>query len=167
MNSVMTGTFTYNEKDYNFNFVTNISTYDKLSFVNSVVVNVVDDDFYNSIIRDLIFDFEIINTFTNIDADFIINTKDENGNDINPIILIEHFLENSKAVEIVKANIEYLTGIHPNVISNSLSKLIDTFERKVSEVDLSGATEMINLLSGIKDDFTVENAVKAYINNTK
>ena len=59
-------------------------------FVNSVVDTLIDDDSYNSIIKDLIFDFNIIRVFTDIDTSFI-NVKDDDGNDVNPIIPIERF----------------------------------------------------------------------------
>lgn len=178
MKNIMTGNFIYNDEDYKFNFATDISAYNKLVFVNSVVESIVDGDDYNSIVRDLIFDFNIVDVFTNIDTSFV-NVKDDNGDAINPIIFIEHFLENSNVVDIVKSNmraglldelnravdksIEYRTGIHVNVLNESLAKLVNTFERKINEIDLESVTDMAKMLAGMTEDFTLDNIVNAYI----
>ena len=61
MKETKLGTYIRNDETYNFNFSTNLSTADKLKFVQSVVSLVVGDDNYNSIIRNLITDFYIIN----------------------------------------------------------------------------------------------------------
>lgn len=180
MKNIMTGNFIYNDEDYKFNFATDISAFNKLVFVNSVVESIVDGDDYNSIVRDLIFDFNIVDVFTNIDTSFV-NAKDDNGDAINPIVFIEHFLENSNVVDIVKANmrvglldelnravdksIEYRTGIHVNVLNESLTKLVNTFERKINEVDLESVTDMAKMLAGMTEDFTLDNIVNAYINS--
>jgi hypothetical protein len=181
MKNVMTGTFSYNNEDYNFNFVTDISAVDKLEFVDFVVGSVVDEDDYNSIVRDLIFDFGIIEVFTNIDTSFV-NEKDDDGNVINPIILIEHFLENTNIIDIVKANmelglldelnravdksIEYRTGIHLNPLNEALTSLVNTIEKKINNIDLSGMMEAANILSGMTEEFTLDNIVNAYIKNS-
>jgi uncharacterized protein YjgD (DUF1641 family) len=177
----MNGIFTYNNKDYEFNFATDISAINKLTFVDYVVGSVVNGEDYNSIVKDLIFDFSIIEVFTNIDTSFI-NMMDEEGNAIHPMILVEHFLSNTNVVDIVKANmkiglleelnravdksIEYRTGIHTNPLNDALTSLINTLEKKVNEIDLSSAMEMANMLSGITDDFTLDKIVDAYINSS-
>ena len=92
---------------------------------------------------------------------------------------VEEFLMETNIVEIVKANafptlfdelnnavddsIEYLTGIHKNPLNNALTSLINTFERKISEVDLENMMSVANKLNGITDDFTIENLVNAYV----
>lgn len=175
-----TGAFFYKDESYNFEFKTSLSAYDKLVFVQTVVNNIVGGNSYDVVIKDLIFDFAIIEVFTNIDTSFI-NMKDEDGNDINPIILIEHFLEESNVVGIVKENadaglldelmnaidlnIQYLTGIYPNSFNESLARLLSTIEKKVKDVDLNDMTKMIQKFAGMTEDFTVENIVKAYMNS--
>ena len=182
MKNVMNGVFVYNDKDYEFNFATDISAYEKIMFVNSVVDSVVDGDYYNLVAKDLIFDFYIVDVFTNVDTSFI-DDKDNDGNAIHPIILIEHFLNNSNIVDVVKANvkpellaelnysvdkcIEYRTGIHTNYLNEALTSLIDTIERKIGEIDLAGATDVANMLSGITEDFTLDNIVSAYIESNR
>ena len=180
MKEMKTGIFTYNNESYNFNFKTYLSAYDKLVFVKTVVGALVDDDSYDVVIKDLIFDFAIIEVFTNIDTSFI-NTKDDDGNDISPIVLIEHFIEETSVVDIVKANIEdslldelnravdlniqYLTGINPNPLNDSLASLFSTIEKKINEVDLDSMMDMVQKFANMTEDFTLENAVNAYMNS--
>lgn len=174
------GVFDYKNESYEFNFKTSLSAYDKLVFVKTVVSSLVDNDGYNSIVKDLIFDFAIVELFTNIDTSFI-NIKDDDGNDIHPIIPIEHFLDNSNIVDIVKANMEiglldelnravdmdiqYITGIHPNPLSEAIASLVSTLEEKIDEVDLNSMMDMAKKFASMTEDFTVENAVNAYMNS--
>lgn len=180
MKEMKNGTFTYKDESYNFDFKTSLSAYEKLSFVETVVGTLVRDNSCNVIIKDLIFDFAIIEVFTNIDTSFI-DIKDYNGNDINSIIPIEHFLKETEVVNIVKANmdagllnelnhaidldIQYLTGIHPNPIGESLANLISTLEKKIDKVDLDSMMGMAQKFANMTEDFTLENAVNAYMNS--
>ena len=61
MKNVMTGTYTKGEETFNFDFYTELSAANKLRFVNTVVGLLVDDENYDSIIRDLIFDYYLDN----------------------------------------------------------------------------------------------------------
>ena len=180
MKEMKNGTFTYKDESYNFDFKTSLSAYEKLSFVETVVGTLVRDNSCNVIIKDLIFDFAIIEVFTNIDTSFI-DIKDDDGNDINSIIPIEHFLKETEVANIVKANmdtglldelnhaidldIQYLTGIHPNPISESIANLISTLEKKIDKVDLDSMMGMAQKFANMTEDFTLENAVNAYINS--
>ena len=180
MKEMMNGVFTYNDESYNFDFKTSLSAYDKRLLVKTVVNNLVDDSGYDVVIRDLIFDFSIIEVFTNIDTSFI-NMKDDDGDIIDPIILIEHFLEETNVADIVKANMEvglldelnhaidlniqYITGIHPNPLNEALSTLVSTLEKKINEVDLDSVMDMAQKFAGMTEDFTIENAINAYMNS--
>lgn len=180
MKEVKTGVYFYNEESYNFNFCTGLSAYDKMVFVNSVVDTLIDDNNYNSIVKDLIFDFTIVRLFTDINTSFI-NQKDDDGNIVNPIIIIEQFLENSNIVDVVKANvssmvfdelsdaidksIQYRTGIHSSPISDAIASLISTFEKKINEVNLDELADMAQKISGIIGEFTPDSIVNAYMNS--
>ena len=180
MKEIKNGVFTYNNESYNFEFKTSLSAYDKQVFVKTVVGNLVDDAGYDIVIKDLIFDFVIIEVFTNIDTSFI-NMEDDEGNDINPIIPIEHFLEETNVVDIVKENMEtglldelnravdldiqYLTGIHSNPINEVITSLISTIEKKIGEVDLDSMMSMAQKFAGMTEDFTLDNIVNAYMNS--
>lgn len=168
----MTGVYTSNNEDFIFNFKTTFTTSDKLNFVNSVVDTVVDDAYYNSIIRDIIFDFMLVKMMTDIE------TENFNLDDI------ENFLSSTNVVDIIKVNmedglidelnkavnlgIEYKTGIHVNPVSEALSSLLSTIEKEVSEIDLSNLDNMMEIASNLtkmSGEFTVENVVNAYMNS--
>lgn len=178
MKEMKTGAFIYNDEAYDFEFKTSLSARDKQIFVKTVVSNLIDEEGYEVVIRDLIFDFTIIEMFTNVDTSFI-NAKDENDNDIDSIILIEHFLEKSNVADIVKANMEaglleelnraidlniqYLTGVNPNSLNDSIAKLISTFEKKINEVDLNSMMDMAQKFAAMTGEFTPKSVVDAYI----
>lgn len=180
MNEMKNGTLIYNDEFYDFNFATSLSVYEKQAFVRTVVNSLISDKSYDAVLRDLIFDFVLIDTFTNIDTSFI-NMKDEDGDDISPIILIEHFLTETNVVDVIKANMEeglldelnhavdlniqYLTGIHPNPLNEALSSLVATLEKKVNELDMGGMMDMAQKLAPIAGDFTVDKVVNAYMNS--
>lgn len=177
---MMMGTFTYNDESYNFDFKTSLSAYEKQIFVKTVVDNLIDETGYDVVIKDLIFDFSIIEVFTNIDTSFI-NEKDSEGNDIPPIIIIEHFLEKTNVVDIVKKNMEvglldalnravelniqYVTGVYYNPVNDAFAKLLSKLEKKVDDVDLDAMMNMAQKFAGMTEDFTVDNVVNAYMNS--
>lgn len=182
MKNIKTGSYINytNDESYNFNFATDLSAYRKMMFVNYVVNSIIDEDHYDSIAKDLIFDFGLVSILTDIDTSFI-NQKDDEGNPINPIIFIEQFLEETNVVDVVKVNmevglleelnkavdklIEYRTGIHPSPLNDALANLVNTLEKKVNEFDMSGAMEMVQKFSSMTGDLTVDNVVNAYINS--
>lgn len=178
MKEVRTGTYiriTENgDETYNFNFYTDLSASNKLKFVNSVVGVLVDESHYNSVIRDLIFDFYIVDIMTDIDtaklaaSEFFLDD-------------VEEFLEETNIVEIVKANVnpllldelndavnksvQYLTGIHSNPLSDAITSLVYTIESKINEVDLDSLVGMAQKFANMTEDFTMESAMNAYMNS--
>lgn len=176
MKEVKMGVYTKGEEAFDFNFYTDISIADKQKFVNSVVNLIVDNDEeqYNFVLRDLIFDFYIIDFFTDVDT----TELKESLYFVNDV---EQFLEETNIVEIVKANafptlfdelnkavdksIEYITGIHPNTLSDALANLINTLEKKVREVDLDNMTNMAQKFAGMTDELTPESIMNAYMNS--
>ena len=171
---MMTGTYMYNGEAQNFNFGTNLSSMDKLRFVNSVVDLLVGDKNYNSIIRNLIFDFFIVDIFSDIDTSEFMGSP-------SFIDDVEQFLGESNVIDIIMANaddgvidelnravdlnIEYRTGIHPSVLNEAIANLISTIEQKIGSVDLNGMMDMAQLFSGMTEEFTPENIVNAYLNS--
>lgn len=180
MKEMKNGVFTYNDESYNFDFKTSLSAHDKQVFVKTAVNNLIDEYGYDVVIRDLIFDFVIVEVFTNIDTSFI-NMKDDEGNDVDPIIPIEHFLEGTNVADVVKANMEdglldelnravdlniqYLTGIHPNPLNEAIANLVSTLEKKINEVDLDSMMSMAQKFAGMTEDFNIDNIVNAYMNS--
>ena len=171
MKEMKTGTYIKGEETFNFDFYTDLTTVDKMMFVNSVTDILIDDENYNFIIRDLIFDYFIVDIFTDVDTYEL-----ENSDDF--ISDAEQFLEETNIAYIVKSNIreglidelnravdlnlEYRTGIHINSVSEALTSLVNTLERKVKEFDFDGMTEIATKLSGMTDELTMDNLIKAY-----
>lgn len=178
MNNTKMGVYTYTtengDETYNFNFRTDLSVAEKLRFVNSVVDLVVDETRYNSVIRDLIFDFYIVDIMTDV------NTK-ELKDSLSFLNDVEDFLLSTNIIEIVKANafptlfdelndavnksIQYRTGIHPSPLSDALSSLFFALEKKINEIDLDSMMGMAQKFAGMGEDFTMENLVNAYMNS--
>lgn len=172
--NMKTGVYTYNDEPYNFDFYIDLSAAMKLRFVNSVVDLLVDENHYNSIIRDIIFDYYTIKIFTTV------NTE-ELDNSLNFLNDVEDFLLSTNIVEIVKANafptlfdelndavdksIQYLTGIHPSPLSDAFSSLLSTLEKKINEVDLDSMMGMAQKLTSMTGEFTPDSIVNAYMNS--
>lgn len=173
MKNIMTGAYVRNDETFDFEFGTSLTASEKTTFVGSVVNTVVTDN-YNSFIRNVMFDHMVIQLFTNV-GKFYFEDADEK------IDAIEQFLAETNIVDIVKANmetglldelndavdkaIEYRTGIHPSPIADSLAALLSTLEKKVNEIDLGNAMEMVQKFVGMTGELTPESVVNAYINS--
>lgn len=174
MKNVKMGAYIRGEDIIDFNFGTDLSIADKLKFVNSVVDLLVDDKHYNSVIRDLIFNFYVVDIMTDVDIAELKRSSrfvDE----------VEKFLEETNIVDIVKANtsptlfdelnnavnksIEYLTGVHLSPLNEALASLVSTIEKKISEYDMDSMMNMAQKFVGMTGDFTVNNVVNAYMNS--
>lgn len=172
-NNTKTGTYFYNDESYNFEFTTSLSVSKKISFINSIVDSVVDNNYY-TVVRDMLFDFAIIRTFTYIDTTFVKNSD-------SMIDTIEEFLNETNIVDIVKANmeiglleelneavdkaIEYRTGIHPSPLNDALASLLSTLEKKVNEIDLGSAMGMAQKFAGMTGELTPESLINAYMSS--
>lgn len=180
MKEMKNGVYAYNDETYSFNFVTNLSASDKAIFVRTVVDTIVDNDSYDSVLRDIIFDYTIISMFTDVDTSLF--KVEDNGNSIvTDIDLIEEFLLDTNIVEIVRANafptlfeqlekavdksIEYRTGIHPSPISDALSSLLSTIEKKIEGIDSNALMGMAQKFAGMTDELTPESIMNAYMNS--
>ena len=171
--NVKMGVYTRNCEEVRFNFYTSLRAYDKMRFVQNVTNLVVGED-YNSVIRDMMFDFMIIDIFTDVDITEINNSKDA-------INMIEQFLDETNIVTIVKANaeagviaelekavddnIEYRTGVHKNPIADSISSLLNTIETKLSDIDTDSMMQMAQVISGMSGEMTPERLLEAYSNS--
>lgn len=161
------------EKEHGFSFRTDLTASKKISFVNGIVDTLV-GDFYNGIIKDMIFDYMIVKVFTDVDLDYMREMSDE-------LPEIESLLERTNIVEIVKKNakaglidslrvavdegIEFKTGIRPNVlmpIATTLSSVLKTFESKVNEINVDEMSKLASVMSGITGELTPEKLLEAY-----
>lgn len=168
--NVKTGAYTYKNESIPFNFYTELRAVDKIKFINAVCDTLIDTNYY-SVIRDLVFDFHIVNVFTDV-------VVPELQDSPSPISIIEEFLDDTNIVEIVKANvdkkliaelekavdenIEYRTGIHKNTLEDALTSLLHTVEQKINDVDTEGMMEMAMKLNSISDELTPERILQAY-----
>lgn len=168
--NVKTGAYTYKNESIPFNFYTELRAVDKIKFINAVCDTLIDTNYY-SVIRDLVFDFQIVNVFTDV-------VVPEFQDSPSPISIIEEFLDDTNIVEIVKANvdkkliaelekavdenIEYRTGIHKNTLEDALTSLLHTVEQKINDVDTEGMMEMAMKLNSISDELTPERILQAY-----
>ena len=168
--NVKMGVYTHNGEEINFNFYTSLRANDKLTFVNSVIDIIVDKK-YNSIIRDLIFDYMIIEVFTDIDTT---NIKKAN----NSIDMIEDLLEETNIVEIVRANVKtglieeldkavndnivYLTGINKNPIVEVLGNLLNTIENKLANIDTEAIAKAAQMITTMTGELTATNILEEY-----
>lgn len=168
--NVKTGAYTYKNESIPFNFYTELRAVDKIKFINAVCDTLIDTNYY-SVIRDLVFDFQIVNVFTDV-------VVPELQDSPSPISIIEEFLDDTNIVEIVKANvdkkliaelekavdenIEYRTGIHKNTLEDALTSLLHTVEQKINDVDTEGMMEMAMKLNSIFDELTPERILQAY-----
>lgn len=169
-NNLKTGFYSHNEDKIEFNFKIDLRAEDKIKFVNFVTEILVDDNF-NWIIKDMIFDYGIINIFTDIDNSEI---KDSS----NVINQIENLLQETNIVEIVKANvvegligeledavernIEYRTGVHRNNFTDALSNLIKTVNKKINGINIEDMMALAQKFNGISGELTADKIVDAY-----
>lgn len=139
------GIYVHNNEEHEFNYKNNLSAFEKVQFVSTVVDTIVVDDSYYSTIRDLIFDFEIIRSFTDIDVSEIAKAKDS-------IDRIEEFLINTNIVGVVKAemsnallfelnkavdyNVQIRTGVKVNSIEDALISFLGMLEEKVAKASV-------------------------------
>ena len=168
------GVYTYNSEEHSFNFYTFLDSYKRMLFVNNVTDLLVGDN-YNSVIRDLVFDYNVISVFTDVDVSKV---TDENNTTQDTLGAMEELVYETNIVEIVKANviagvidelnkavndnIEYRTGIHKNPIADSLSHLLNTIDGKISGIDTENMMKMAQVISNLSGELTADKMLESY-----
>lgn len=169
----MTTYVSANGVDIEFNYCYDIPMSQKIAFVDSVVNPVVGDDYYYPMIKDIMFDFRMIQFFTDIDTDVV------DGDDV--IDQIVKFLESTNAADVIKVSvnfgviqelyeavdkaIEYKTGIHPSPIADGIASILDTLEQKFAGIDMDAMTGMAKVFSKLQGDITPDKMLEAYANS--
>ena len=169
----MKGVYTYNGEEFVFEYKTNLSIREKDAFVMNVCDAIIDSN-YHSLLKDLIFDLQIISIFTDVDLSEVEKVEDVIG-------WAESFVKETRIADIVRpsmeeglldeleraldANIEYRTGIHKNILHEALSGLISTLEEKVKDIDTETMINAANILSGLDGELTTDNLIQSYINS--
>lgn len=175
MNAMMkSDVYVYNGKEFEMNYSTDISISKKMNFVSYVVSTIVGDGYYYPMLRDMIFDFQLLNFFSDVDTGIDEDTD-------NVFDEIESFLDNTNAVDVIKSNInfnvlielndavdkaiEYKTGIHPSLISDAIVSLLNTVESKFSDIDVDSMADMAKVFSKMQGDITPDKMLSAYANS--
>lgn len=155
-----TGVYTRNagneEIQKEFNFYTDLNANNKIRFVRGVVDSIVESNYYDSIVLDMIIDFQIINVFTDVNIDGIADIE-----------LIEDFIEETNILDIVKPNIkeglleelvdsikkniEYRTGIHYSYLGETITKFVKEISKSLNGIDLTSLLDTINSLNNISE----------------
>ena len=164
--------YKYGDNEFQFDFYTSLPISKKSEFVNSVSYLLIGDN-YKVVLKDLLFDLFIVDIFTSVDvkhiiqSDTIIDDAEEFLNDTNIVEIVKANAEHGAIEELENAidlNIEYKTGIHRNIISDSIANFVNTLEKKVSNFNMNSdeLTEMMGLLSGLSGELTMDNLLDAY-----
>ena len=171
---VMTGAYVRNGETFEFKFFNNLSTKEKMTFVKTVTNTIIGED-YDFILKDLIFDFHLISVMTDVDLSEMKDTKDSIG-------FMEEFLEETNIVDILKANVvdglieeltkalnvnlEYKTGVKINSLSDALTSLLSTIEKKIGSVDTEEMMETAMNLTSLIGQISPNQVVESYIGQT-
>ena len=169
---IINDTYISNGEEIEFTYLANPSMSKKVAFVKSVAENVVNDDCYYPMIKDMVFDFCLIEFFSDI------RSNAENEKEEDTIDYVEEFIENNNAATVMKLGmdfdviqelrenvdkmIEYKTGIHPSPIADAISKVLDTLEQKFAGIDVDAMSGMANVFGKLQGDITPEKMLEAY-----
>lgn len=156
--------------EFEFSYYSNPPMSTKLSFVKSVVDSVVVGDYYYPIIKDMVFDFYLIDFFSDVVID--IETDNVGVDDI------EEYLSGNNAAATIKLGmdlmvlnelydsvdkvIEYKTGIYPSPIADAIVNVLDVVQSKLSGLDVDAMTGMANVFSNMSGNITPEKMLEAY-----
>lgn len=155
-----------------FKFKTDLKVTEKSSFISHATGLIAGDNYF-ACLTDLIFDFEVLMAFTDISFE---EMKDEN--DYIDMDKVEMFINDTNAVEIVKANakpglieslkkslqknIEYKTGVRENRIEDTIVEFIKLIEDKVSAFNTDEMMDMASKITSMTGELTPEKMLEAY-----
>lgn len=164
------GVYTRGNEEIAFNYNTALTARQKAEFVANVVDTVADRNYFD-FLTDMIFDYEIVDQFTDVDLA-------EVNEAFYQLDGIEKLLGETNIVEIVKENvapflidnlrssvdkaIEYKTGIHKNPLSESVASIMNTLNNKLGEIDINSMMEMAKMISDVPGEFTADKLLDAY-----
>lgn len=168
---VNTKYFNKDGKEVDFSCYKDIPIIRKVNFINNIVNIVVEDNNYYAILRDLIFDWMLVDVFTDIDVSEIKESP-------NSILAMEDFIDLGVA-EIVKECIDenvltelnqavddaiaYKTGIHKNELLDAMTTLVHSLDNTVKKLESDDMVKIIQKLGKASDDLTTDNIVQSYM----
>ena len=153
-----------------FNFETDITLARKAQFSAFVSNFVVKDGNYLPMLKELAFNYGIVEYFTDVDTDNLM---------IGTLSDIENFLEGTNVVDIVKANmdtetlkslmedvdvnIQYKSGVKQNDIEKSICKLLVTLENKFNDLDVESLTSFAKVIGEMSGELNIDNLMQSYL----
>ena len=169
-----TATYIDNDETVEFNYYLDVPMSRKLAFVDSVVDAVVGDNYYYPMLKDMMFDFRLVQLFSDIDTG-VVNYGDSEEDVIDQIA---DFVERTNAADVLKVSInfdvvqelydcvdkmiEYRTGIHPSPIVDGIAKLLDAVEKKFNDIDVDAMTGVAKVFGKLQGDITPDKMLEAY-----
>lgn len=167
--NIVNDVYVSNGEEIEFNYYANPSMDKKISFVKSVIDTVVDDDYYYSMLKDMVFDFFLVEFFSDINVEVpekkSIDYVEEFLNDNNAATVMKlgmNFDVLQELYDCVDKGIEYKTGIHPSPIADGIAKLLDTIEKKFNDIDVDAMTGMAKVFGKLQGDITPDKMLEAY-----
>lgn len=170
---IMNDVYTRNGEEIEFNYYTNLSMSKKVAFVSAVTDTVVSDDYYYPMLKDMMFDFQLVSFFSDVDTGI-----DFDNDSAELLDEIEEFLFETNVADILKLNIdfdvltelydsvdkaiEYKTDIHPSPIADGIASLLDTVEKKFDGIDMDSIKDMANVFGKLQGNITPEKMLEAY-----
>lgn len=173
---VMNDVYTRNGEEIEFNYYTDLPMSKKIALVNAVADTVVGDDYYYPMLKDMMFDFQLVNFFSDVDTGI-----DFDDDSVELLDEIDEFLSETNAADVLKLNInfdvltelvdsvdkaiEYKTGIHQSPIADGIASLLNTVEKKFAGIDVNSMTDMANVFKNMQGNITPEQMLEAYANS--
>ena len=162
------GIYTYKGVNEPYKYRTTITSRQKMQFIQFVTDNVVTDKAYFPIMRDLFFDFAIVNLFTDIDMEDTLSQVDvfeefnnETGVAETVKVDIDRRLLNELNMAVDKS-IEYKTGVKKNDISDVATSLLSMVEKKLENIDVESFMKFAEKMNEVQGDFTPAKMLEAY-----
>lgn len=162
--------FEYNGERVDFHYKTEITPTEMMQFVDNVIVAVVGNNYYPFLL-DLVFNYEIIRRFTDIDVDSYVAYPDAfddcaeffKKSDLSTNIKIDIPSNVYDALYIAVATaIEYKTGVHSSPIELSVSNLINTIDDKIGSIDFVNMSELSGMINGLRGELNMDKLLDAY-----
>lgn len=158
------------EKEVDFQYCTELNLQEKVDFINNVLQVLFQNDYYYSILKQKVFDFMLINFFTNV-------IKNEEEFDMT-LIKMDNIVMNTTIIDVIydkvdknliqelydaiDVNIEYKTGIHKDELSTTFSNLLNSIEEKVNEFDIKGLAKTLKKFGDVTDGMKPEKIMDLY-----
>ena len=162
------GIYTYKGVNEPYKYRTTITSRQKMQFIQFVTDNVVTDKAYFPIMRNLFFDFALVNLFTDIDMEDTLSQVDvfeEFNNETGVAEIVKAYIDTKLLNELnlaVDKSIEYKTGVKKNDISDIATSLLSMVEKKLENIDVESFMKFAEKMNEVQGEFTPAKMLEAY-----